>query len=109
MDITPQPVDAHLLQGEEYVNIANCVQDSSSGTCPLKSSNEFLPCSTDLQELPKMDMTPQPHLLQGEEYVNIANLVQDSSSGISHRVMKMSGSSQRSCQDLATSKTKLSN
>ena len=79
MDMTPQPVDTHLLQGEEYVNIANCVQDSSSGS-PVKSSIDFLP---DLQELPNnMDMTPQPvdaHLLQGEEYVNIANCVNRSS------------------------------
>ena len=83
VDMVPQPEDTHLPQGDEDVNIADFVQDSSSGM----SSIDFLPCSTDVQEkLPKVDMAPQPedaHLPQGDEDVNIADFVVEGSSGIS--------------------------
>ena len=87
VDMEPQPEDTHLPQGDEDVNIADFVQDSSSGMSREKSSIDFLPCSTDVQEkLPKVDTAPQPedaHLPQGDEEVNIADFVQDSSSGMS--------------------------
>ena len=69
VDIAPQPEDTHLPQGDEDVNIADFVQDSSSGL--QKSSIDFLTCSTDLQDkLPKVDP-------QGEEVINIADIVQE--------------------------------
>ena len=87
VDMVPQPEDTHLPQGDEDVNIADFVQDSSSGMSRVRSSIDFLPCSTDVQEkLPKVDMAPQPedaHLQQGDEDVNIADFVVEGSSGIS--------------------------
>ena len=89
VDMEPQPEDTHLPQGDEDVNIADFVQDSSSGMSREKSSIDFLPCSTDAyvqEKLPKVDTAPQPedaHLPQGDEEVNIADFVQDSSSGMS--------------------------
>ena len=87
VDMVPQPEDTHLPQGDEDVNIADFVQDSSSGMSRVRSSIDFLPCSTDVQEkLPKVDMAPQPedaHLPQGDEDVNIADFVVEGSSGIS--------------------------
>ena len=70
-----EPENAHLPEGDEDVNIANFVQESSSEMSAEKSSIDLLPCSTDLQEkLPKVDMAPRPedtHLPQGIEDVNI--------------------------------------
>ena len=94
VEMAPQPDDAHPQQGDD-VNIADFVQDSSSGTSQSqeKSSIDFLPCSTDFQdELPKVEMAPRPddaHPQQGDD-VNIADFVQDSSSGTSQSQEKTS-------------------
>ena len=81
--------DTHPSQDEEDINIADFVQDSSSGMSTETSSIYFLPCSTELLDnFPKVDMVPQPedtHLPQGDEDVDIANFVQDSSSGMSSK------------------------
>ena len=82
-----EPEDAHLPEGDEDVNIADFARDSSSGMSSEKSSIDFLPCSTDLQDkLPKVDVAPQPedaHLPQSDKDVNIAYFVPESSLGMS--------------------------
>ena len=82
VEMAPQLDDAHPQQGDN-VNIADFVQDSSSGTSQSqeKSSIDFLPCSTDFQDkLLKVEMAPQPddaHPQQGDN-VNIADFVRNS-------------------------------
>ena len=94
VEMAPQPDDARPQQGDD-VNIADFVQDSSSGTSQSqeKSSIDFLPYSTCFQDkLPKVEMAPQPddaHPQQGDD-VNIADFVQDSSSGTSQSQEKSS-------------------
>ena len=91
VEMAPQPDDAHPQQGDD-VNIADFVQDSSSGTSQSqeKSSIDFLPCSTGFQDkLPKVEMAPQPedtHLTQGEKDINVADFVQDNSLGTSAEI-----------------------